>query len=337
MIRFIISFLLFLQVTQATSFTYPDFTQCYNKNVQSFVYFGDTRAVAVSKYLAVAYSKTTPKVDFIKFDPFLNLYLFKSTKALTPVKFKSTHLLQLGEWIAGMDDSSVYIGNFSKSGDLLDTLYVNNIAMEENSIVSCLCCEVYGLSVENGSFIGSEYIQRFIKEKDVYYGDIGAKFEKAGKDFFVKSIDPSFSNVALHVGDKILKINGKTIISLKQLTQTILFSKPQSKLNIEFLREKVIMQITAKVESKDNTSENSDSFFGKKGIFFNKDMKVKMLGKDGVGESSGLKVGDKLMQINGMEIMNEEDLKLSLSKVKDKSLQLLFDRNDFQFFIKLPL
>lgn len=337
MIRLLISLLIFLQFLNAANFTYPDFTQCYNKNIKSFVYFGDIRAVAISNHLAVAYSKTTPKVPFIKFDPFLNLYLFESKKPLTPVRLKSTHLLKLGEWIAGMDDTSLYAGNFAKSGDLLDTLYIHNAQMSENSIISCLCCEVYGLGIEDGLFIGSEYIQRFLKEKDIYYGDIGVRFEKNGKNFIVKEIDPFFVKQRLHVGDVILKINGKAITSLKQLNQIILFSKPQSILNVEFLREKSSMVISVQVESRNGGGNLSDSFLEKKGIFFDKQMKIKALSKEGFGEISGLKIGDKLIQVNQKKITNEQELKSYLSKNKDISAQLLFDRNDFQFFVKIVL
>jgi len=335
MLRVFISLFLIFQVANSVGFTYPDFSQCYKKNKQSFVYFGDTRAIAVSKHLAVAYSQTKPKADFIKFDPFLNLYLFHSKKTLKPVRFKSTKTLKLGEWIAGMDDTSLYAGNFAKSGDLLDSFYLQNAKLDENSIISCLCCQVYGIGIGAGSFIGSEYIERFIKQKEIYYGDIGVRFKKRADSFVVKSRDPFYQNQLLNIGDKILKINGKKINTLKQLNQTILFSKPKSIVTIELLRGKYKLKRSLMVRSRLGGGYLSDSFLEKQGIFFDKNLKINKITKDSFGYKSGLHIGDRLMQIDRKIINNQNDIKEYLSELKSKSAQLLFDRNDFQFFVKV--
>ncbi len=337
MIRFFIAFFIFFQVANSASFTYPDFRQCYNKNTKAFVYFGDTRAVAITKHLAVAYSKTKPKVSFVKFDPFLNLYLFYSKKTLKPVRLKSTHSLKLGEWIAGMDDTSLYAGNFAKSGDLLDSFYLQNAKLEANSIISCLCCEVYGLGIGKGSFIGSEYIKRFMSSKNIYYGDIGVRFEKEAKDFIVKSRDPFYPNQLLHVNDKILKINRKKVTSLKQLNQTVLFSKPKSIVNIELLRGKHKLKRSLVVRSRMGGGYVSDSFLEKKGIFFDKELKIIRIKKKSFADMSGLKIGDKLIQIDFNMIKNQNDIKTYFSNTKSKEAQLLFDRDNFQFFVKIGL
>ncbi len=335
MVRLVISLFLIFQVLAATEFTYPDFRQCYKKNKQSFVYFGDTRAVAVSKYLAVAYSQTKPKVPFIKFDPFLNLYLFKSKKSLNPVKLKETKALKLGEWIAGMDDTSLYAGNFAKSGDVLDSFYLQNAKLDENSIIVCLCCEVYGIGIGAGSFIGSEYIKRFISAKEIYYGDIGVRFEKHANNFVVKSKDPFYVNQLLNVGDKILKINGKRVTTLKQLNQTILFSKPKSIIKLDILRDKNILKRSLVVRSRMGGGYLSDSFLEKKGIFLDKDMKIKNITPNSFAQKSGLHVGDRLIQIDHKKIQSEDNIKEYLSNIKSKEAHLLFDRNDFQFFVKI--
>ena len=337
MVRICITFFILLGFANAANFTYPDFRQCYTKNLKSFVYFGDIRAVAVSKHIAVAYSEVKPKVPFIKYDPFLNLYLFKSKKTLHPVRLKSTNTLKLGEWIAGMDDSSLYAGNFAKSGDVLDSFYLQNAKLEKNSIISCLCCEVYGLGVGAGSFIGSEYIKRFINTKDVYYGDVGARFAKHGKDFVVTKLDPFYPNQLLQVGDKILKINGKKNISLKKLNQSILFAKPKSIVTFEFQRANHILKRSMPVRSRMGGGYRSDSFLEKKGIFFDKNMKITKINKESFGALNGLHVGDKLLQIDKQKIQTSDDVKRYLSQVKNRHVQLLFDRKDFQFFVKLGL
>ncbi len=81
----------------------------------------------------------------------------------------------------------------------------------------------------------------------------------------------------------------------------------------------------------------SDSFLEKQGIFFDKEMKIVKITKKSFAEESGLKVGDKLIQIDHKMIKSQSDIKEYLSKLKSKETQLLFDRSDFQFFVKIGL
>jgi len=43
------------------------------------------------------------------------------------------------------------------------------------------------------------------------------------------------------------------------------------------------------------------------------------------------------MQIDSKKIESQNDIKKYLSKIKAKEVQLLFDRDDFQFFVKIGL
>jgi hypothetical protein len=338
MLRLLISLFLVFGVVNATSFTYPDFKQCYKKNLKSFVYFGDIRAVAVTKHLAVAYSKVKPKVDYIKYDPFLNLYLFYSKKPLKPVRLRSSYLLKVGEWVAGMDDKSLYVGNFASNNDMIDSIYLQNANLKENSIISCLCCEVYGLGVGEGKFIGSELIRRFMHTKgDISYGDIGVRFTKRGDSFFVSSINPFYKEQPLKVGDKILRVNGKEIFSLKQLRRAVLFAKPNSKLKIKLLRGNALFEVDVKVFKKISGGVLGDSFLEKRGIYFDEKLQIKKVSKDSFASKIGLKKGDKLLMIDGIKMENEDDLKSYLSNTKKGEFQLLFDRDDFQFFVHLRI
>lgn len=337
MTKLVVVFLTFLQVAFGANFTYPDFKQCYENNVKSFVYFGDIRAVAVSEHLAVAYSPVKPEVAYEKHDPFLNLYLFRSKKTLDPVRLKSTRKLKLGEWIAGMDDNSLYVGNFSKTGSPLDSFYLHNAQMSPNSIISCLCCEVYGLGIGAGTFIGSEYITRFMNQEEVYYGDIGVRFAKEGKDFVVAYIDPFLKNQGFKKGDVIQRVNQKKIDSLKELNQIVLFAKPKSTITLQLKRDGKTQKVRAQVFKREGGGYLSDVFLEKKGIFFDKNMTVSHVDEGSFGQESGLKKGDKLLQVDDREIQDQDSLKEYLSNAKKKRVHLLFERDGFQFFIKLDL
>ncbi|WP_458700179.1 PDZ domain-containing protein [Sulfurospirillum sp. 1307] len=338
MFKLFFSLLLLVTSINAASFTYPDFKQCYAKNVKSFVYFGDIRAVAVSKHLAVAYSKTKPNVKFEKYDPFLNLYLFYSKKTLMPVKFKNTSKLKIGEWIAGMDDNSLYIGNFSANDDMISSIYLQNSNLKPNSMVTCLCCDIYGLGIGSGKFIDSELIKRFINTKSkIQYGDIGVEFVKRGNDIFVDKVNPFYKNNPLKKGCKIVSVNGKKINSLKQLTRAILFAKPNSKLKIRYLNGKELIESEVKVYDRLLGDKKSNSFLEKAGVYIDDKLKITKITKDSKAFDVGLKVGDKFLMVNKKDIKSKKDLKEFLSNTKDKELEFLIDRNDFQFFVKLRI
>lgn len=335
--RLVLGFVFFMQIAFSAQFVYPDFKQCYNKNQNSFVYIGQIRAIAVGPHSAVAYSKTKPTVPFVKYDPFLNLYLFHTKQTLHPVRLKSTHALKVGEWIGGMDEDSLFVGNFAKSGDVLDSMYLQNTSLKPNSIISCLCCDVYGLGVGKGEFIGSEYIKRFINTKDIFYGDVGARFEKRDGKFYVADIDPFYKNNQLNIGDEILSINNKKVNSLKELNQAILFATPKSKIKLAVKRGNKTMSFSSMVVPRSGGGNIEDSFLEKKGLLFDAKMKIVKIQNDSFAQKSGLKIGDKLLEIDQMPISSSAHLRKILSDLKGKEVHLLFDRNDFQFFVNLTL
>ncbi|MBE0491200.1 MAG: PDZ domain-containing protein [Sulfurospirillum sp.] len=335
--RFFLGIVLCFQVTFALEFVYPDFKQCYEKNKNSFVYFDNLRAIAVDAHRAVAYSKTKPTHPYIKHDPFLNLYLFESKKPLKPVKLKDTKYLKIGEWIAGADERSLYAGNLAQMGDIMDSFYLQNAKLDANSMVLCLCCEVYGLGTGGGTFIGSEYIKRFLTQTNPFYGDIGVLFEQKGQNFYIKQLNPLHAGEELRLGDELVKIDGKKPSSLKTLNQYILFAKEKQKIKLEILRDNAPLNCELQVFSRFGGDSVSDPFLEKKGIFLNQSLVIVKITKDSFGDTSGLKIGDKLLQINGLDINDTAKLKHFLTTTKMKTVQMLFERNNFQFFIKLLL
>ncbi len=317
------------------SFTYPNFKQCFNKNKDSVVYFKNVKAIAVTSHYAVSYQTKTPDAKYIKYDPYLGLYLFYSKKKLHPVKLKDTKSLALGEWLASMSDDSMYIGNFAKRGSGLESFYEHNAKVEPNSMIVCLCCQVYGLGVGDNRFIPTKLIKRFLNAKEIFYGDIGARFAKRGKDIVVMRVDPFYPDNLLKIGDIIKKINGKKVKSLNDVKDVILFSKREDFVTLEFLRKNVLHKSKLKIYKRFGGGVLSDTFLERKGLFFDKDLKIKWINKNSYAQKAGLKIGDRLLQINQKNVKSEDDIKRVLSKVKTKDINLLFDRNDFQFFVKV--
>jgi len=333
--RYLLTLIFALNVLFSASFVYPNFKQCYNKNLKSIVYFGDTKAIAIAKHYAVTYSKKKPLYPYIKHDPFLNLYLFYSPKVLHPVRLKDTKYLSLGEWLASMDDNSLYAGNFAKRGVGLSIYFEQNAKTPPNSMVTCLCCDVYGLGVGDKKFISSNLLKRFLNSTEIFYGDIGARFAKRGKKIVVSSIDPMQMNQKLKVGDIIKKIDGKKVKNLQDLENKILFTKRNQSVKLEFFRKNALHVENIKVFQKNGGGESSDSFLESKGMFFDKNLSINKIIKGSFADKRGLKIGDKLVQFDRKSVKNQNDARIVFSKTEKKLIYLLFDRGGSQFFIKV--
>jgi len=217
-------------VTKA-EFVYPDFTQCYEKNKASIVYFGNTRAVAVDEKHAIAYSKTPPNVPYIKHDYLSHLYLFESAKPLTPMKLKSTSELKLGEWLVSMNDTALNVVNASKIGRDSQAHFEFGGVGEPNSIVGGLCCEMYGLGIGDKYYIGSEALKNFMEGKVASYHDLGARFVEGNESIFVDMIDSNTSKTKLKVGDKITALNGRHVKTLPEFHEAFMQAKANLKLS----------------------------------------------------------------------------------------------------------
>ena len=330
-----------LPTSVKTEFVYPDFTQCYEKNRQSIIYFGKTRAVAISENKAIAYSKEKPTVPFIKYDYLSNLYLFESPKPLTPIKLKPTETLKPGEWFASMSENSLVVVNISKLGSNANNFFEHSGRGDENSIIGGLCCEMSGLGIGDRFFIGSEALEKFISSKTASYLELGARLEENNETIVVDFVDSNNKEVKLKAGDKIVALNGKKVKNLAEVSEALLASKSSSKLSAQIQRnnawiEENILAIKPKpVVKKVVPVVKKESPLKTKGLIFDNDMKLLDIPAHSFAEQSGLKIGDRLIQIDETRVDKLSEAEGFLAKTKNRETSLLFDRNDFQFFVTL--
>jgi len=327
-------------VTKA-EFVYPDFTQCYEKNKASIVYFGNTRAVAVDEKHAIAYSKTPPNVPYIKHDYLSHLYLFESAKPLTPMKLKSTSELKLGEWLVSMNDTALNVVNASKIGRDSQAHFEFGGVGEPNSIVGGLCCEMYGLGIGDKYYIGSEALKNFMEGKVASYHDLGARFVEGNESIFVDMIDSNTSKTKLKVGDKITALNGRKVKTLPEFHEAFMQAKANLKLSATMERnnawvEENIFVLPPKPEPKPKKAVAPKvSYLESKGFSFSPQLILNEPKRASGAEQSGLKAGDRLLQINDVKVESKAEADAYMNKNRHKELNLLFDRNDFQFFVTL--
>lgn len=324
--------LLFLGVflNSAEKPTKDDFKICFNKQ-NSFVEINGVKALAIDKFKLVSIKKPT---NFIKYDPYLKLYLIKSKKPLKVWNTNDETKLKKSKWIAAIDEQYISIGHLKSLAWDLGQFDKMNVQNYQNTVVSGACCSMYGLSIGGGSFIGNRYLKHFVAYDDVYYGDIDVKFKHKNGKFYVNEVNPFSNAKALQIGDEIISIDQKRPLSLRNLNESILFAKKGSQIEFEVLRNAKKQKIPIKVANKTKKVKSS-SYLSYYGMSFDKNLNLINIKKGSVAQKLGLKKGDRLLLINSVKIRNLNDIKKFLSKNKNPPYNFLFDRSDFQFFVKV--
>ncbi len=129
-------------------------------------------------------------------------------------------------------------------------------------------------------------------------------------------------------------MNGEKISSKRQLEKVVLSAQVGSKLNIQIQRVGEKEQITTEVFKKPNYKLSALAFLENLGLNFNKNLKITSVEEDSFAKKSGLKQGDKLLQINFKNIKTLNEVRNTILYNKQKKFNLLFTRDGFQFFIK---
>jgi len=328
-------------------FVYPDFSQCYDKNKHSVVYFGTTRAIAISATQAIAYSKEKPSAPFVRYDYLSHLYLFDSPKPLTPIKLKSTRELKVGEWLESLTDNSLNVVNASKISQNTNELFEFSGKGDVNSIVGGLCCEMYGLGIGEQFFIASEVLERFIAGTSAAYPALGARLIEKDGSVMVDFVDPTAKASKLKVGDVITVLNGQKIQTLAHVNDVLKSLKETSKLSAQLKRGTTSIEENlraSKAEAKKVplpkkkvplSSHKQELYLHAKGFTFNNNLQIIAIKYGSFAEQSGLKIGDRLMQIDGQPVTSTAQADAYLTHAHKAETDLLFDRNDFQFFVTL--
>ena len=78
-----------------------------------------------------------------------------------------------------------------------------------------------------------------------------------------------------------------------------------------------------------------ESYLETKGFKFDTNLRIKEIVRGSFAEQSGLKVGDRLMQVEQLPIERVTEADAYLSKTRNRDVSLLFERDDFQFFVTL--
>ncbi len=284
--------------------------------------------IPLKKNQKLVFSLSQPNAKVIKHDPFLNLYLIEDRKS-----FKYPFIINMNSamGIASVDKKMAIEGRIVKGQVGLNNLATFSEPLFSLALLLNSCCSLEGIVTPRG-IIEKEYLQRFIVSEISEYGDIGIRVFDKGKRVVVQRVNIFLKNNPFKEGDIILSLDGLKVRNSALFMKKILFSKIGKSHKIEVQRDSKKISYFIKTQKRYGGGYISDTFLEKEGIYFSENLTI-LRASDKL-ESYGLKIGDRLIQIDGKKVSNLKDISKYISAFKSSS-NLLFQRDGFQFFIKM--
>ena len=334
--------------------TQDDFNACFEKNLPAIVNVAGNGGIAITPNLIAVPKGEIPVKNYVKFDPYLGLYLVASDAKLEPVKMADDNATKKSDWVSVTRElnATVY-GHVKAQAQALGELDALTFDVNGTGAVLSPCCKLRGIAVGGDKFVPSRYLRHFAAYKDVYYGDVGAVFEERDGKLYAKGVDPLGRGAALMAGDEILSVNGEKMQSLRELNERILFAKKGERLNFEIKRGEDVVKFSVAVSDevkkeqktapktdenitkaapKPQPAPNTDALSVRKlyGLTFDEKLRVKSVDGESDAARFGLRVGDKLIQVGAKIVKNRKEALALIAK--NRGQRLLFRRDGFDFF-----
>ena len=337
-----------------------DFIACYERNKASILTYEGMQAFALSEnLLAVLKTPKTKLNKYVKYDPFLNLYLVRTDFSLIPTNMVSEQNLTRNDWVGILDPVNPQIGHIAYLANNID----EKDHLDFTSKVGLLnspCCNMLGISLDKGDFIGNRYLKHFMKYNDPYWGDVGIDFIERDNKIYVGTVR---KNGQFLINDQVVSVDGQPVRDLRKLNEKILFADRGSTLYFNVLRDNQDLNISTIVFEKDlsrfNLPDNKPkppptSFKSNLGMNVNSALLITSIDANSKASAAGFLVGDKILRVNNQIITDFKMLQDILAKGNDFNILLerksdklpvnKFDGNGglsgsgdgkFQFFIRL--
>lgn len=306
-----------------------DFALCVQKAQDANVVQNASLFIPVAPKQTLVYTHKTPKAKIIKYDPFLSLYIIKEQKNF-PYPYDMTMRLELATAI--INEKKAKVGKFLQKQVGLNSfgLY-NQLLKDYPALISNSCCSLEGIVTKKG-VIEKAYIVHFINTKEVAYSDIGIRVVDAKGFVVVDASDPFMKDNPFLANDRIVAYDKKKVASAAMLMQKILFSRLGSQHIVKVKRGDKFVTFKVVSQKRYGGGFISDTFLEQKGIYFDETLHVKRVEKE--FQNLGLHLGDRLIQVNGVRVNNQKELRKYIQNFKEYA-SLLFQRNNFQFFVNI--
>ncbi|MGE4420057.1 MAG: PDZ domain-containing protein [Sulfurimonas sp.] len=301
---------------------------CKFKTLDSGAIVKNSLHIPLKNNQNLIFSITRPNAKIIKHDPYLSLYLVEDKK-----NFKYPFRLNMNQSLGtfGVDNNSVIEGKIIKKQVGLNSFATFSEPLSAPSLLLNSCCALEGIVTPRG-IIEKEYIEHFLNSKKVAYGDFGIRVKDICSAVTVSSSNPFLKENLFKKDDIVLELDGKKVKDSASFMRDVLFSEIGSVHSVKIKRVNEFLTISAKTQNRAGGGYLSDTFLEFLGISFDKNLFIIKIEKK--AEHYGLKLGDKLLQVNLKDVENEEEI-LEIIDNPKKSANLLFQREHFQFFVKV--
>lgn len=337
--KFLFLFLSVFLVLEAKNFThcqnyYKEATQKIGENYAFNVKYGE------SSYL-VMHSKTPLNGrNIIKKDRFLGLYLLDSSAK------KSYTLKPLDDFsrtneLASINATQAIKGRvINFKGGIFDLgRFSSNLA--KNSVVSNICYQIYGFSVDSNRFVPKHLIDRFLSKKGGIYGDIGVRLSENSNKLIVKDIDIFFSNNPFLPNDEILKINNVSLKNKNDFEWIVADLTPNEAIQVQVKRNGLLKTLNLRAGERFGGGLVSDHFFERFGVILDSSLTFKKIPLRLPFNLSQLSEGDKIIWINKVRIKENDNfshLRNALTKAwLQGEAELLVLHEGVEIFIRTKL
>jgi hypothetical protein len=304
------------------------YDSCIQKINDSKSIVENSLSIPVKNNKRLIYSQDIPNAKILKHDPFLSLYLIED-KSKFAYDFDVNMRLQLGS--AMVNKTKAVEGRVVKNQVGLNTLATYSEKLIAPALLTSSCCSLEGIVTPKG-IIQKEYLQRFISDASADYADIGIRVKNDKKFVIVTASNPYMQGNPFKKGDCIVSFDGKKVTAASEFMRRVLFSKIGSKHKVKIKRGSKFLNVNVVSQKRSGGGEVSDTFLEFRGIYFDKEMRIVKLSQE--FKEYGLLIGDRLIQVNGVFVRTQDELTRYIEDFKDFS-SLLFERNNFQFFVNI--
>lgn len=309
------------------------FDSCISKNRLAFVQKSEFIAIAISNdRLLVPFGLLDLSLlpndwKVVNRDFLTGLAIVETNHTALPVQFRSsTRFHEHDKYISILPNESfeatIKQHQYSLCGARLDR------PIRSSSIICAPCYAVMGVGVL-GRFVESDYVLHLIHSKaPFYWGDLGFRFyDKSNKIEFLYRKD-----LGLNHDDEIISISDLNSTNRSKLEKKILLLQPDTNVTVGFKRDGEIKTVDLIVQKRSGGGLLGDTFLEDLGWQFTQDLFVYSVQEGSYVGSKNIKIGDRLIGINGIKVANSYDVRVVL-KNAGKKLKLLIERDEFQFFV----
>ncbi|MGM0622564.1 MAG: DUF7488 domain-containing protein [Campylobacterota bacterium] len=296
-----------------------DCDHCAQKFKDATLLHEGVKQLHVGSEMAIAAAPTQGAI----YNKFFHIYLVSGVKGSEKITLKYPYIEQEG----GLYTHTQHLNTVKiERGCALRYFGQVDKPLKPLSIVTGICCDVMGVANSKLAVIDAKYLKDFIQRKSDLYGDLGLRFNKKME---VTYINPYYTS-QLKVGDRVLGY-----ADICALEDAILLATPKERMQLRVLRQGDTKEFALRVHKRYGGGFVSDSFLEQFGIRFDEQLQIIEIANDSLAYQKGLRRGDRLLEIDTYAVQDTQEVKEFFTKNQKKSYSFLFDRDSFEFFVRI--